>query len=299
MREAQRLLPAEGPAPDKTHAGRGSAVMQAQLKEQFAPARIAMVQRCFEGLCSVTDDQEEKIMRGAHMIKCCQLGTGHASVGNVTCGLCRAKKMVDHPSVALVKSCTQTALAQMATVAASSAGGFAELCRLMHTWETHYSVSPSAVAGRAGGTDGRLDPREFSLPVHNIEAAMSFVNFLSLSDGPQRVLSLQSIFRMMSAYCGSLKILPNVTKDKDLKRLVEKRVHAAGKLSTPRTTATRAIVVEVFETILPRIVGSAIRSRNSLEAFLEANGLRVGECTNHGQGHGADANDSMIAFSSP
>jgi hypothetical protein len=209
-----------------------------------------------------------------------------SSLGNVTCGLCRAVRVQEgEPSINLVYSCTRNAIDAMTAVASTSASGFAELVQAFNNWEEHHKVQSVILPGR-------VDGRVFALPVHNLEAALSFIDFLTISSN--RTLSLGSYLRMMGAYIGILKISPNVTIEPEFKKLKERRLHESGIKSEPRTSATRAICVGVFEEEITKITGECIRARAALEVTLEMNGLKVGEVTNHGQGHGASANDSCI-----
>jgi hypothetical protein len=64
----------------------GSIGMRGQMKEKYSDARVGKILQCFEGLCSVSDDVEAKIMcrlgcgRGVQMTRCCQLSSGHAAL---------------------------------------------------------------------------------------------------------------------------------------------------------------------------------------------------------------------------
>ena len=220
--------------------------------------------------------------RTLHGVKCASITKGFAAVGCFRCTDCIVKRILpnlgDQPPPAGVYEHAEGTMLTSLTVGQEATGGsFAELVKLEREFESSLGVL----------TGQMVSPRD------DPEVMKAF--FFWLMATRSRALSLESLWRAMGSLCGRTR-KQNVTHDPSVKAYVADLQQMHGEESHPRTTATRRMVRALFESVLQkRISKPKVLTRVRLMLALEVMcGLRVGEATGGGDGHGLLANHATI-----
>ena len=262
---------------------------EAQLKHRFSEPRLAVARCCLEGRCSVTDERERRVFcvrgcgRGVHVVACLGMSSHRARLGALVCSECRAAEMAPYsctPPTALASAALVSMLLEMSTGAEGTAAGYSDYARLERQWVAH--VSGEALA------DGGI-----VLPRHSEESFISFLGWLATD--ADRARSFGTIVRAAGGVLERLE-LTNWTKTSRVKAVVKELEQSRGVEGTPDTHATRRILGLLMGKTLSEHCGPALLTRSKVQVVLELmGGVRVGEATGGGDGHGALADNVCIA----
>ena len=268
---------------------KGSLTLRAHLAEKLSDERREMIDRCVRGECGEAHGPSSTACRGGcgrhlHVATCAQMGKGFAALGNFTCADCRLKSLVKegtqvHPDFRVTVE--KTMILELGQGAEASAAGFANYVRL----EDEYVRGSGKVLDGGGG--GLILPRS------NPEAFKNFMTWMALDT--ERVRSLESTVRTAGAFFCKVD-LPDVTKDKGVKKHLKELVSKVGIEHEPATTATpRMLKYAIEHGIDQRFSDPFISSREKVQFLAEGvGGCRIGEVCGGGDGHGVLANNTAI-----
>ena len=219
--------------------------------------------------------------RGLHALACAQIGKGFAMLGNLTCVQCRLKAACAEcePRPEVIKSVTGVMIMELTSGAESTAMGYAEFVRL----ELEF----------VGGT-GRRCVKDIALPSNNRESFKAFLFWLVV--GADRAKSFEPICRAAGAYLTKTS-QEDWTKHKDIKALMKSLRKEHGLESAPMSHGTRRMLKIIMFEVLPETYQRQVQvlHRMRWQIGVEAlGGLRVGEATGGGEGHGLLANNTFI-----
>lgn len=262
----------------------------AQLSHRFSDARLQMMRCCIEGRCTVTEEQEKRVYctkgcgRGVHMIRCLQMSSNRAKLGALICATCRASEMTPYsctPPERLVVAAGMTMLLELTTGKEGTAAGYSDFARLERQWVQW-----------AGGGGDAVEAGSIVLPRHSLESFLSFTTWL-VTDA-DRARSFGTIVRSAAGVLEKLE-LTNWTKHARVKAAVKELEQSRGVEAEPCTHATRRIVRLMLDETLAERVSPRLLARARVQVVLELmGGVRVGEATGGGDGHGALANNLCI-----
>ena len=267
----------------------GSHQRQVQLQYRFSSDRLESVRRCLDGQCGVTD--EEKVMckggcgRSLHMVKCAQVGTGFAALGNLKCDKCRMAGMLAagiEPTVEVAKMALTTCTAELTLGSENTAVSYSEYFRL----EKRFVESMGFAYDPRG-------PGSMATPLDCKESFKGFLLWLVIS--AERAKTFESITRAAQAIM-SKRETRNWAKEPDVKALIKEIKQVHGEEHEPKTHVTRRMLRELLKTIVGKACATAqLAARWRLLLVLEAlGGLRIGEATGGGDYHGLLANNLAI-----
>ena len=263
----------------------GSDQRRVQLRDRISDERRARVRRCLEGRCGCVGEPVMVCLGGPpgspcpatlHGVSCAQLTKGHASLGCFKCPTCRLRKLFPHATPPFppeaVKTAEETMLISLSAGAEATGSSYSDFKQL----ETAFVMS-------VGGLIGTV------LPSDDPDVFMMFLDWMICSK--ERALSLDSIFRTAGAVMVKTG-RANLTSHSDVKAFYKTMKASHGEESRPRTAVTRRMVHHLLETAIPaRCTHPPLRARARLDVGMESMlGLRVGEATGGGDGHGMLAN---------
>ena len=269
-----------------------SAKHEAQMAHRFSDERLSMVMGCLNGVCGVKGDDELWCHRGCgrrlHPLKCGQVSVARAKLGALVCVECRVGDMgkwSGAPPEALVlrKSACRSMLVELASGAEGTARNLAEFERLEREWLAFMS------ADLTDGASTLIEPR------YSEESFISFLNWLPFEAG--RARSFVTIVRAAGMALAKME-LKNHTKEPRVKSTIKEITDSLGLEPDPCILPSRRIIRVTIDRTLPERCGNfislLIRSLALLSLEL-GTGLRVGEATGAGEGHGVVANNIYIA----
>ena len=220
---------------------------------------------------------------GVHAV-CVGISKAHADVGQLVCGVCRARDMAGgaDPPPLLVKSAVKSMLWEISVGQHSTAQGRAEFQRLERSWV-------ESVGG--GGV---------TLPRDSEESMVAFLIWLAADSG--RARSFETVWRAAAGVCARTRDV-QVTKSVRVKATHADLVKRLGELAVPCTQTTRRLLrlmlglgggpATLAGACLRSRGGQLILARSRVLTVLEVmGGMRVGEAT--GDTHGLLANDVAI-----
>ena len=261
----------------------------AQLKHRFSTQRLEMLRCCLAGECGVDDSREQRIFcskgcgQGVHAVACLQMSKHRAQLGAMVCVDCRAADMMTSscsPSDSIKRAAGESMLLELATGKESTAAGYSDFARLEREWIAHVSGDDE---GRAGSV---------VMPRHSAESFIAFMLWLVKDAG--RTRSFGTVLRAAGGVLERLE-LTNWTKTPRVKAAINELEQSRGVQSTPDTHATRRILSIMLCEKLKERCGSGLLKRSTVQVVLELmGGVRVGEATGGGDGHGALADNVCI-----
>ena len=295
-----RALQTEGPASDsrsKREAERvrlQSAKKEAQMVHRFSDDRMDMVLRCLDGKCCET--QETRVMcmggcgRGLHALTCAQVSKARSKLGFLRCIDCRVGEMMSssraEPGGELHKRVAcRSLLLELTCGAETTARNLTEFEKLSREW---------VVAMADGCTDVAMDIIE---PAHGEESFMAFLNWLVTDAG--RARSFITLVRSFAIVLSKMEAVVWTSRPR-VKAVIKEITESLGLEPEPCVLLSRMIIRIGIEETIPSVCSMRyilMRTYALLTCEL-VGGLRVGEATGGGEGHGLLANHCCLAYPS-
>ena len=262
---------------------------QAQLTHRFGADRIALAINCLDGKCKVhgevrrmcmgardSDGVRQPCGRGLHAMACGKISKAHAATALMVCVDCRVAEMslVSCSSNSdLRERCCQSMLGELST-------GETKTAKNVHDFE---KLEKRFMADHAGAS-GEVLIRE---PRYSEESYIAFLHWLVTDAGRARTLGL--IVRMSAAAMAKLelRVIPNAPR---VKAIVKELATQVGTDPEPCTIPSDSVISTMLTEVLPEQCKSSeyihARSRVMFDGEV-AGGLRIGEISGGGEGHGA------------
>ena len=269
-----------------------SSKKEAQLAHRFSDARMGMVKKCLAGQCGIA--HEPRVMclgncgLGLHAMACAQVSQSRAKLGFLHCIECRVKAM-SKSSQAEPNGLTQQRVAcrnmliELTTGAETAAKNLTEFERLQRLW-----LADMAADDPRGGAD-------IIEPAHGEESFIGLLSWLVTDAG--RARSFVTLVRGFAIALAKMQ-LPVWPSKPRVKAVIKELTAQLGLDPEPCVLLSRAIIRLALEVTIPKRCKSSryLLTRTYVQLAMElAGGLRVGETTGAGEGHGLLANHCVIA----
>ena len=269
-----------------------SSKKEAQLAHRFSDARLSMVRKCLAGQCGIT--HEPRVMclgdcgLGLHAMACAQVSQSRAKLGLLHCIECRMKAMskssqAEPGGLTQQKVACRNMLTELTTGAETAAKNLTEFERLQRLW-----LADMAVDDPRGGAD-------IIEPAHGEESFIGLLTWLVTDAG--RARSFVTLVRGFAIALAKMQ-LPVWPSKPRVKAVVKELTAQLGLDPEPCVLLSRAIISLALERTIPDRCKSSryLLYRTYVQLTMElAGGLRVGETTGAGEGHGVLANHCVIA----
>ena len=283
------LAGAHAPLPEEGGIA-GSATRRVQFGEKMAPARLEKIDLCVSGKCGHVHARDVSTYcrkcggNPLHMVACAEMSRGLVALGNYVCHLCVAGEMVAEGSIPndhVLSVALRTMVLKLSQGKETTAASYAAYTSL----EEEYVNTMSATMGT-----------EMRLPRHSATAFCAFLSWLATDHN--RIRSMEGVMRTAGAMMTKLG-LPDVTKEKEVKKHSDELIERLGTEHEPSTAATPRMVhhaVRPGGAIDKRYLQSDIlRTREKLQFVMEGvGGCRICEVLGAGESHGLLANEVCI-----
>ena len=271
-----------------------SAKKEAQMVHRFSDDRMGMVLQCLDGKCCETEEVRVMCMggcgRGLHALACAQVSKARSKLGFLRCVECRIGEMMAssraEPGGDLHKRVAcRSLLLELTCGAETTARNLTEFEKLSRAWV-------SAMAD--GSTDVAMDIIE---PAHGEESFIAFLNWLVTDAG--RARSFITLVRSFAIVLSKMEAVVWTSRPR-VKAVVKEIAESLGLEPEPCVLLSRQIIRIGIEETIPSVCHMRyilMRTYALLTCEL-AGGLRVGEATGGGEGHGLLANYCCLAYPS-
>jgi hypothetical protein len=248
-----------------------------QAEEMLSAPRVAAITACLDGRCDASKCRYAKTActhctRGLHVVECAQLGSARAAVGRLKCFYCRAEEMAPHrePTPSRLRSAMEVMLTQLELGSEATAASTADYNKL----EQDFVIEKG------------LEGDELLLPRHNKETFLAWMTWGYHDAG--RAKSMKAMWRHLPTIFKSWD-LQDLTTDSDVKRHQKKLETQLSRDPDPMATATERMMTCLVNDVIPAERSSLLLARrDQIGAIAEGyGGVRIGEITDAGQGHGA------------
>ena len=269
-----------------------SSKKEAQMAHRFSDARLGMIRKCLAGQCGVT--HEPRVMclgdcgLGLHAMTCAQVSQSRAKLGFLRCIECRMKAMskssqAEAGGVTQQKVACRSLLLELTSGAESTAKNLTEFERLQRLWLADMSADDPH-----GGAD-------IIEPAHGEESFIGFLSWLVTDAG--RARSFVTLVRGFAIALAKMQLTVWPSKPRT-KAVIKELTTQLGLDPEPCVLLSRVIIRFALDRTIPDRCKSSryLLFRTYVQLAMElAGGMRVGETTGAGEGHGLLANHCVIA----